>query len=264
MRSDLRKKLFHLLEDRVSRYNTPAFIAEDPIAIPHRFARLQDREIMGFWTAMLAWGQRKTILAKAAELCDYMDGAPYDFVCRHQPADLQPMLRFRHRTFNDVDLLYFMAFFRAHYERHSSLEQAFLREWDPGHITIEEALDGFHRYFFSLPEVPERSKKHVPAPFRKSTCKRLNMFLRWMVRRDEGGVDFGCWPTIRPDQLVIPLDVHVERVARQLGILHRKQRDWQAALEVTSFLRELDSTDPVRYDFALFGMGVLEKTDLPW
>lgn len=216
---------------------------------------------MGFWTAMLAWGQRKTILAKAAELCDYMDGAPYQFVCNHEPADLKPMLRFRHRTFNDLDLLYFMAFFREHYRLHDTLESAFLQEWLPGQPTVEQALDGFHRYFFSLPDVPARTRKHVSAPFRKSTCKRLNMFLRWMVRRDEAGVDFGCWHTIRPDQLVIPLDVHVERVARQLGILRRKQRDWQAALELTSFLKNLHPGDPVRYDFALFGMGVIEKKE---
>lgn len=214
---------------------------------------------MGFWTSVLAWGQRKTILNKARELIELMDGQPYQFVLQHQEQDLQRMMHFRHRTFNDVDLLYFMAFFRHHYSRHESLESAFLIGHHSDHVDTEEALNAFHRYFFSLEHVPSRTKKHVSAPFRKSSCKRLNMFLRWMVRTDDRGVDLGLWTGIRPDQLVIPLDVHVERVARRLGLLHRKQRDWQAAIEITTALREMDSADPVRYDFALFGMGVLEK-----
>lgn len=259
MKKDKDRALKAVLDEAAGRYNRPDFIAADPIAIPHRFGRRQDREIMGFWTAMLAWGQRKTILAKASELVTLMDGAPYDFVLGHRESDLQRMLSFRHRTFNDTDLLYFMAFFRHHYEVSDTLETAFLGGWRADHETVEEALNGFHRYFFSLEHVPERTRKHVPAPLRKSTCKRLNMFLRWMVRRDDKGVDFGCWSSIRPDQLVMPLDVHVERVARRLGLLQRPSRDWEAALELTRRLREFDPEDPVRYDFALFGMGVLEK-----
>lgn len=259
MKKDKDRALKALLDEAADRYNRPDFIASDPIAVPHRYARLQDREIMGFWTAMLAWGQRKTILAKATELSALMDEAPYDFVTGHRESDLQRMLSFRHRTFNDTDLLYFMAFFRHHYAVSDTLETAFLKAWRPDHDTVEEALNGFHRYFFSLDHVPERTRKHVPAPERKSTCKRLNMFLRWMVRRDGRGVDFGSWTAIRPDQLVIPLDVHVERVARRIGLLRRPSRDWQAALELTRRLRAFDPEDPVRYDFALFGMGVLEK-----
>jgi len=255
------KELGNFLNAAVERHNRPDFIPDDPIAIPHAFSRLQDREIMGFWTAMLAWGQRKTILNKARELIALMDGAPYDFVIHHQESDLQRMLAFRHRTFNDVDLLYFLAFFRQHYLKYESLERAFTLDWRPEHTTVEESLNGFHRYFFSLEFAPQRTHKHVPAPFRGSSCKRLNMFLRWMVRRDPKGVDLGCWSTIRPDQLVMPLDVHVERVARSLGLLHRKQRDWQAALELTERLRAFDPGDPVKYDFALFGIGVVEGKD---
>ncbi|MEZ5030419.1 MAG: TIGR02757 family protein [Saprospiraceae bacterium] len=240
-------------------YNRPAFIPDDPISIVHRFDQLQDREIMGFWTAMLSWGQRKTILNKAAELIDLMGGSPYTFVMEHREEDLASLLHFRHRTFNDVDLLHFMAFFRYHYQRHESLEAAFLLGHHPDHKTTEQALNAFHHYFFSLPHVPQRTRKHVSAPERKSSCKRLNMFLRWMVRQDDRGVDLGLWTGIRPDQLVMPLDVHVERVARRMGLLQRRQRDWQAAVELTDHLRTLDPADPVRFDFALFGMGVLEK-----
>ncbi|MBP6184944.1 MAG: TIGR02757 family protein [Saprospiraceae bacterium] len=255
-----KQALKNWLDEAADRYNQPNFIADDPISIPHQFSLLQDREIIGLWTAILSWGQRKTIISKARELVGYMDEAPYDFVRGHKDTDLKRMLAFRHRTFNDVDLLYFMAFFKKHYADHDSLEQAFTREWAAGNETVEQALDGFHRYFFSLDFAPDRTRKHVSAPFRKSTCKRLNMFLRWMVRKDEQGVDFGIWHTIRPDQLVMPLDVHVERVGRRVGLITRKQRDWQTALELTQRLKQLDPIDPVRYDFALFGLGVLEKS----
>lgn len=251
-----RKEIKEQLDAALEIYNCAAFIEADPISIPHGLALLQDREIMGFWTAILSWGQRTTILAKSRELLGYMEDSPYDFVCNHQEADLKRMLRFRHRTFNDEDLLYFMAFFKAHYQEHPSLESAFLRGWHPEDETVEQALDAFHAYFFSLTDAPQRTRKHVAAPNRGSTCKRLNMFLRWMVRRDDKGVDFGCWQHIRQDQLVIPLDVHVERVARKLGLLDRKVRDWKAALELTAALRAFDPEDPVKYDFALFGMGV--------
>lgn len=248
------------LEKAANQYNRPNFIADDPISIPHAFSRQQDREIMGFWTAILSWGQRKTIISKARELVGYMDGAPYDFILGHRDSDLKRMLAFRHRTFNDVDLLYFMAFFQHHYRAYDSLEEAFTLGWNPDDDTVEQALNGFYTYFFSLDVVPQRTRKHVSAPLRKSTCKRLNMFLRWMVRNDEKGVDFGIWHTIRPDQLVIPLDVHVERIGRRTGLITRKQRDWQTAVELTHRLRQFDPADPVRYDFALFGAGVLEKS----
>ncbi|HRX94090.1 MAG TPA: TIGR02757 family protein, partial [Chitinophagaceae bacterium] len=170
-------------------------------------------------------------------------------------ADLKKLIGFRHRTFNDTDLLYFISFLNQHYQKHKSLETAFVQNGN----TIEEMLAGFYRYFFSLEDVPERTRKHVATPEKGSTCKRLNMFLRWMVRKDKKGVDFGIWKNISPSRLICPIDVHVARVARNLGILNRKQTDWLAAIELTDYLRTLDKSDPVKYDFALFSLGVIEK-----
>lgn len=251
--------LADFLDAAVRQYNTPAFIADDPIGIPHRFSRLPDREIMGFWAATLAWGQRKTIIQSANRLIELMDGAPHDFVVHHQEADRARFLGFKHRTFQATDTLYFLEFFQQYYRRHTSLETAFARHLQPGDETVENALIGFHRDFFDHPFAPERTRKHVATPERGSTCKRLNMFLRWMVRRDAAGVDFGAWTHLQPRQLLIPLDVHVERVARRLGLLERPQTDWKAVLELTRRLRAFDAADPVKYDFALFGLGVLEK-----
>mgnify|MGYP002777897763 CR=1 FL=1 len=245
-----------LLERKYRQFDQPQFIPSDPISIPHRFSRLQDVEIMGFWAATLAWGQRKTILAKCHNLIERMDGAPFDFVKNHQDGDLKRFLGFKHRTFNDTDALYFLHWFRWFYSENDSLEMAFSRYLHPDDLTVERALVGFHELFCGLPDFPARTRKHVATPARKSSCKRLAMFLRWMVRRDEHGVDFGLWKTIRPDQLVCPCDVHVERVARHLGLIRRKQTDWQTALELTAALRHLDPADPVKYDFALFGLGV--------
>ncbi len=247
------------LDAAVRRHNTPDFIPDDPISIPHRFSRLQDREIMGFWTATLAWGQRKTIIKSAEQLLDRMDGVPYDFVLGHAETDRARFLSFKHRTFQPTDTLYFLEFLQRFYREHPSLEHAFARHLPAGAGTVEPALTGFHRDFFDHPYAPERTRKHVATPERGSTCKRLNMFLRWMVRRDAAGVDFGVWTRIRPAQLLMPLDVHVERVARRLGLLSRPQADWKAVLELTANLRQLDPDDPVRYDFALFGLGVLES-----
>ncbi|MCB0592814.1 MAG: TIGR02757 family protein [Lewinellaceae bacterium] len=252
-------KIGKLLEEGVRRYNRAKFIEADPVSIPHRFTRRQDIEIMGFWAAMLAWGQRKTIINKSAELAELMDGAPYDFILNHQEEDRKPFLQFKHRTFQPTDTLYFLEFFQQYYRKHQSLEDAFARHLLPEDEHTEKALAGFHELFFSLPDAPERTRKHIATPVRKSTCKRLNMFLRWMVRADDKGVDFGLWKRIRPGQLLMPLDVHVDRVARRLGLLERKQTDWQAVLELTARLRQYDPEDPVKYDFALFGMGVLEK-----
>ncbi len=247
------------LNEAVRQYNTSGFIADDPISIPHRFSRLQDREITGFWTATLAWGQRKTIIQSANRLIDLMDGAPYDFIVHHTEEDRKRFLDFKHRTFQATDTLWFLEFLQQFYRQNVSLEQAFARHLSSGDKTVERALTGFHRDFFDLPYAPERTRKHVATPERGSTCKRLNMFLRWMVRRDDAGVDFGVWKAISPAQLLMPLDVHVERVARRMGLLHRKQTDWRAVLELTENLRAFDPEDPVKYDFALFGLGVLEK-----
>lgn len=253
-------KIARFLDAAVRRYNTPDFIAGDPISIPHRFSSLQDREIMGFWTATLAWGQRKTIIQSAERLIELMDGAPYDFMLNHRETDRKRFLSFKHRTFQTTDTLFFLEFFQNYYQRHTSLEQAFARHLQTEDDSVENALTGFHRDFFDHPYAPGRTRKHVATPERGSTCKRLNMFLRWMVRRDAVGVDFGAWAGIQPRQLLIPLDVHVERVARRLGLLQRPQTDWKAVLELTANLRTFDPEDPVKYDFALFGMGVLEKT----
>ncbi len=247
-----------LLDEGVERYNEPAFIAQDPISVPHRFSRLQDIEIAAFWAAILAWGQRKTIINNANKLMDLMDGAPHDFILNHEEKDRARFLEFKHRTFLATDTLYFLEFFQHYYRQHASLEDAFARHLSPEDEHTGPALAGFHESFFALPYAPERTRKHIATPARKSTCKRLNMFLRWMVRKDENGVDFGLWKSIRPAQLLMPLDVHVERVARRLGLLVRKQTDWLAVLELTQRLRAYDAEDPVKYDFALFGMGVLE------
>lgn len=245
------------LDAAVARYNRPHFIPDDPISVPHRFSALQDREIIGFWVAMLAWGNRKTIIQSANTLCALMDHAPYDFMRNHQEQDRAGFLNFKHRTFQTIDTLYFLEFFQQYYRQHLSLETAFSRHLSAGDETVESALIGFHRDFFDHPYAPDRTRKHVATPERGSTCKRMNMFLRWMVRNDPHGVDFGIWSQIRPDQLLIPLDVHVERIARQLGLLERPQVDWRAVLELTAQLRLLDPNDPVKYDFALFGLGVM-------
>ena len=223
--------------------------------IPHLFSKKQDIEIAGFFVAIFAWGNRTTIIQKSKELMQLMDNAPYDFCLHHTPAQLIKLSEFKHRTFNTTDLLYFIEFFKQHYSKYKSLETAFTMHGG----SVEKILTGFHQYFFSLEHVPARTKKHIATPERNSSCKRLNMYLRWMVRQDNKGVDFGIWKSISPSQLICPIDLHVARVARRFNILQRKQTDWQAALELTEYLRTLDPADPVKYDFALFGLGVMEK-----
>lgn len=255
--SDFNLKKF--LDKKVQEYNQPNFIPNDPVCIPHLFTKKQDIEIMGFIASILAWGQRKTIINKCKELIERMNGTPYDFIMNHKDEDLKQLLGFKHRTFNDTDLLYFVEFFRYHYSRFDSLEDAFLigqEKVKPKAISIEIALDEFKNYFFSLPDYPHRTRKHVSSPAQKSTCKRLNMFLRWMVRVDGKGVDFGIWNRIAPSQLICPCDVHVERVARKFHLITLEKVNWKTAKELTENLLVLDSKDPVKYDFALFGLGV--------
>lgn len=247
------------LEGKVQQFNKPEFIPDDPVCIPHQFSLKQDREIAGFLAATLAWGQRKTIINKSKELLNYMDNAPYDFVLNHQEKDLEKLLRFKHRTFNDTDTLYFIEFFKHFYEKHMSLEHAFMRGVDEKSENLESGLVNFHRMFFSLPDFPARTRKHVATPERNSACKRINMFLRWMVRKDDNGVDFGIWEQIKPAQLICPCDLHVDKVARKLGLITRKQTDWKTALELTENLKKMDPQDPVKYDFALFGLGILDN-----
>lgn len=253
------ESLRDFLELKVRQYNGPGFIANDPVSIPHKFSIRQDIEITGFFASILAWGQRKTIINKCLDLIARMDHAPYDFICGHSDEDLKNLLGFRHRTFNDTDLLYFIAFFKEHYSTHDSLQSAFFPDHFSQDASVESMLNYFRTYFFSLPESPLRTRKHVTAPSQKATCKRLNMFLRWMVRKDNGGVDFGIWDKISPSALMCPCDLHVDRVARKLQLITRKQTDWQTVLELTGRLRELDPADPVKYDFALFALGVEEK-----
>ena len=246
--------LRRLLDERADQYNQPAFIANDPIQIPHRFLLRQDVEISALFAALLAWGQRRTIINKVNELLRRMDDAPYQFITQHQDEDLKKLLGFCHRTFCDTDLLYFVHWLRWFYQDHDSLEDAFL---SAGHgATQRQRLEHFHALFFSLPDAPGRARKHVATPARKSACKRVNMYLRWLVRRDDRGVDFGLWTRLSMADLICPIDVHVERQARELGLLTRKLVDWQAAEELTANLRLLDPNDPVKYDFALFGAGV--------
>jgi uncharacterized protein (TIGR02757 family) len=243
------------LDRKVEQYNRPAFIKDDPISIPHLFTKKHDIEIAAFFAAVFAWGNRTTIINKSKEFMQLMNMQPYEFCLNADLNRLKRLLSFKHRTFNVTDLLYFIEFLKYHYQNNESLETAFTK-WGQD---IEQMLTGFHHYFFSLEDVPARTKKHIASPEKKSNCKRLNMFLRWMVRKDNNGVDFGIWPHIKQSQLICPVDVHVARVAKRLDLLQRKQIDWQAALELIANLRKFDPLDPVKYDFALFGLGIAEK-----
>lgn len=253
-----KEDLKSFLNAKADEYNNPSFIGSDPVSIPHRFIRKQDIEISGLFAAILAWGQRKTIINKCIELLAMMDNAPYDFILNHTDADLKVFETFKHRTFNATDTLYFLAFLKDHYLKYDSLEEAFnsglQKEWN-----AEQGLAGFHHRFFSLSFAPHRTRKHIATPERKAACKRLNMYLRWMVRKDDCGVDFGLWRSIDPAELICPCDLHVDRVARKLGLIQRKQTDWLTAVQLTNHLKIFDPADPVKYDFALFGLGIMEK-----
>jgi uncharacterized protein (TIGR02757 family) len=252
------KNLKEFLDKKVDEYNRPFFIQNDPVCIPHLFSKKQDIEIAAFFAAIFSWGNRTTIIQKSKELLKLMDNAPYDFCLGHSDTELKKLLGFKHRTFNPTDLLYFIEFMKLHYSKNNSLENA-ITKWMPANDeTVEKGLNGFSHYFFSLPDAPARTRKHIASPEKKSSCKRLNMFLRWMVRNDNKGVDFGLWKNISPSQLVCPIDLHVARVAKRFGFLDRNQTDWQCALQLTEHLRTLDKSDPVKYDFALFGLGVME------
>lgn len=248
--------LYELLEDRASRYEQADFIADDPICIPHGFSKKEDAEIAGFLTATIAWGQRKTILRNAQNLIDRMDGSPHKFITSAKEGDLKSLEGFIHRTFNDTDLLYFVAALKEIYLKHGGLERVFTTAFrqDAGAV---HAIHQFRQVFFSI-DHPERTGKHVADPMRGSSAKRINMFLRWMVRSPHRGVDLGLWKDIRTSDLCIPLDVHTGNVARELKLLKRVQNDWKSVEELMSVLRKFDPEDPVKYDFALFGMGVYE------
>jgi uncharacterized protein (TIGR02757 family) len=249
-------ELSDLLNKKYIQYNKPSFIPQDPIVVPHQFSKQQDIEIAGFFAATLAWGLRKTIINNTRQLMLLMDNDPHNFVLHYKETDLKPFLHFVHRTFNATDLLYFLHFLQYHYQQHTSLEDAFLAPNSSGNL--EAKLKYFYNTFFSL-DHPERTHKHVATPARNSACKRLCMYLRWMVRKDKNGVDFGIWHKIKSSELICPLDVHVSHIAYKLQLIPHQKSDWKTALILTENLRTLDAKDPSKYDYALFGLGAEEK-----
>ncbi|GAA3589137.1 TIGR02757 family protein [Flavivirga amylovorans] len=250
-----KKDLKDFLDAKVIQYNNPKFIESDPIQIPHQFNKKEDIEISGFLTATIAWGNRKSIINNAMRLMDLLDNSPYDFVLNHSETDLEKLIPFVHRTFNGYDSIQFVKSLKHIYENHGGLESIFSK-----HVKTESlqvAISKFKSTFFEIEHL-QRTQKHISDPLKNSAAKRINMFLRWMVRHDNTGVDFGIWKTLAPSELSCPLDVHSGNVARKLGLLQRKQNDAKALLELDTALRKLDKTDPVKYDFALFGLGVFE------
>ncbi|GAB2769544.1 TIGR02757 family protein [Salinimicrobium soli] len=249
-------ELKEFLDFKVEQYNTPEFIETDPVQIPHQFTKKEDIEISGFLTAVISWGNRKSILKNTNSMMELLGNAPFDFVMNHSEEDLEGLQNFVHRTFNGTDLIYFVTALRNIYSRHGGLESIFSNYSDNG--SLQPAIHEFKKIFFELPH-EQRTEKHVSDPLKNSAAKRINMYLRWMVREDAGNVDFGIWKRISPSQLSCPLDVHSGNVARKLGLLKRKQNDAKALLELDTSLRKLDPNDPVKYDYALFGLGVFEK-----
>lgn len=252
------QQLKRLLDQKAAFYNSARFIASDPISIPHLFSKKEDTEIAGFLAGTIAWGQRPTIISNAKKLMEWMDFSPHEFIMNFAEKDLKPFQTFSHRTFNGQDCEYFLWALKNLYQTYADMESAFTKDFLPTEKNTKTAIISFRNRFLSW-QAPERTKKHVADPAKNSSAKRLNMFLRWMVRKDESGVDFGIWKNIRPSQLVCPLDTHSGRVARKLGLLTRKANDWQAAEELTDQLRLFDPEDPVKYDYALFGAGIFEK-----
>jgi len=249
-------ELKEFLDAKVLEYNHPKFLEDDPLQIPHRFNRKEDIEISAFLTATIAWGNRKSIINNATKLMELMGNTPYDFVMNHSEDDLERLSPFVHRTFNGIDLGYFVSSLQNIYKNHGGLESVFTEH--QAKDSMQPAISKFKEVFFELPH-QTRTQKHVSDPNKGSAAKRINMFLRWMVRDNETGVDFGLWKNIDPAKLSCPLDVHSGNVARKLKLLKRKQNDAKALLELDKNLRKLDATDPVKYDFALFGLGVFER-----
>ena len=245
------------LDEKYLLYNRSSFIASDPVSIPRKFSRKQDIEIAGFLAATIAWGQRPTILRNASRLMEWMDDSPHAFITGHSPKELAPFKKFVHRTFNGVDCTYFIRALHRIYNEYDSMEEVFLGDEEWNEPDTLKAIVRFRGEFFSL-SPPDRSRKHLSDPSAGSAAKRINMFLRWMVRQDNAGVDFGIWSKIPSSALMCPLDVHSGNVARKLGLLQRSQNDWKAVEELTKALRKLDISDPVKYDFSLFGLGVFE------
>jgi len=242
------------LDHKHDLYNRVEFIREDPVSIPHMFDRKEDIEIAGFLAAAISWGQRTTILNNANELLKHMDYSPYEFVTRADEKDLRPFATFRHRTFNGTDCIFFLQSLQNIYLNLGGLETVFGKADNEG---IKCSIINFRNHFFAIPH-PSRTIKHIADPSKGASAKRINMFLRWMVRKDNQGVDFGIWDSIRASELYCPLDLHTGNVARKLGLVQRKQNDWKALEELMVYLRSFDPEDPVKYDFALFGLGIHE------
>lgn len=244
------------LNEKVYQYNNPNFIELDPVLIPHLYSKKEDIEIAGFFSATIAWGNRESILKSAKRLMNLMGNSPFDFVMNHKPEQLEKMDGFVHRTFNSDDFLYFILALRHLYKYHNGLEGVFNRYKTIN--SLQPAIHHLKKEFFALPH-QNRTRKHIADPLNGSAAKRLNMYLRWMVRKDHAGVDLGIWKNISPSILSCPLDVHSGNVARKLGLLQRNQNDSKAVKELDNSLRKFDSDDPVKYDFALFGLGIFEK-----
>lgn len=251
-----KSELKEFLEEKVIQYNHPHFIESDPIQIPHQFTLKEDIEISGFLSATIAWGNRKSIINNAKKMMLLMDNSPYDFIINHTDNDLAKLQPFVHRTFNGYDFIQFIKSLQHIYKIHDGLESVFTKHAVEN--SLQPAISQFKEIFFEVEHI-ERTKKHISDPLKGSSAKRINMFLRWMVRRDNAGVDFGLWKNISPSLLSCPLDVHTGNIARKLGLLTRTQNDAKALSELDQNLRKMDIEDPVKYDFALFGLGVFEK-----
>ena len=249
------QELFGFLEKKYHQYNNTAFIRLDPISVPHQFNRKEDIEIAGFLTATISWGNRASIVKDANRLLAQMNCSPYLFITEASSSGFKSFSTFYHRTFNGKDCIFFLESLRNIYLHHGGLENCFSGTKPAG---MKETITSFRRLFLETTH-EKRSEKHIPDPSKGSSCKRINMFLRWMVRKDDHGVDFGLWKKISPSDLFCPLDIHTGNVARKLGLITRKQNDWKAVEELTVNLRSFDPTDPVKYDLALFGLGIFEK-----
>lgn len=251
-----KSELKSFLDFKAEQYNSPDFIATDPIQIPHQFTKKEDIEIAGFLTATIAWGNRKSILKNANRLMEMLERSPHDFILNHSESDLKNFQGFVHRTFNETDLIFFISALKNIYKNHGGIEAVFTK--NAAKDSLQRAIHEFKKVFFEIPH-PLRTQKHVSDPLKNSAAKRINMFLRWMVRKDQVGVDFGIWKNLNASQLSCPLDVHSGNVARKLKLLKRKTNDAKALAELDISLRKLDASDPVKYDFALFGLGVFEN-----
>jgi len=254
----LKKVVSHIkefLDESHLKYNNKLFIENDPICIPHLFSKKEDIEIAGFLAATIAWGNRKSIITNATKLMNWMDNKPHEFILNYSKKELKPFEKFVHRTFNGKDCLFFIESLKNIYTKHKGLEAAFKSKTNDSDFNLKHNIVNFRNLFLETKHL-SRSEKHISNPIKKSSAKRLCMYLRWMVRDDKKGVDFGIWKSISPSELCLPLDVHTGNVSRTLGLLTRTQNDWQAVEDITSVLRTLDPKDPIKYDFSLFGIGV--------